>query len=90
MSICQGGNGTPFLAQSVYTYLCTGKCTGIRVKHADIPDPVLQFIVQKVHTVPSVCVHVCISVRVYVTILRCQFILCLTCHMQIDDIPDAD
>ena len=31
MSICQGGNGTPFLAQHVYAYLCTGKCTGIRV-----------------------------------------------------------
>jgi len=56
MSICQGGSGIPFLAQPVYTYLCTGKCTGISVGHADIPDPVLQFVMQKVHAVPSVCV----------------------------------
>ena len=64
MSICQGGSGIPFLAQPVYTCLCTGKCTGISVGHADIPDPVLQFVMQKVHAVPSVCV--CMYAFVYV------------------------
>ena len=43
------GCGMPFLAQPVYTYLCTGRCTGISVSNADIPDSVLQFVVQKVH-----------------------------------------
>ena len=50
MSICQGGSGIPFLAQPVYSYLCTGKSTGITVDNADIPDPVLQFVVEKVHS----------------------------------------
>ena len=57
MSICQGGCGIPFLAQPVYTYLCTGKCTGITVEYDDIPDPVLQFVV---HKVQCVCVCVCV------------------------------
>ena len=65
MSICQGGNGIPCLAQPVYTYLFTGKCTGITVDDEDTPDAVLQFVVRKLHTV---CVCVCVFVRVGVVI----------------------
>jgi len=49
MSIVQGGNGFPFLAEPVYDYLCTGRCTGISVGITTIPDPTLQFVVTKVH-----------------------------------------
>ena len=48
MSICQGGCGFPFLAQPVYTYLCTGKITEVVLASSDAPDPVLQFVLQKV------------------------------------------
>ena len=44
MSICQGGCGFPFLAQPVYTYLCTGKITEVVLASSDAPDPVLQLI----------------------------------------------
>ena len=48
MSVAQGGNGFPFLAEPVYDYLCTGRSTGISISVTDIPDPTLQFVAQKV------------------------------------------
>ena len=48
MSICQGGNGFPFFAEQVYQYIVSGKCTGINVDTADIPDYTLKFVLQKV------------------------------------------
>ena len=48
MSIIQGGSGFPFLAPPVYDYLVTGKCTGITVDNRDVPDHLLQFVLQKV------------------------------------------
>ena len=49
MSICQGGSGFPYLADSVYTYMCTGKCTDVAVASADAPDSLLQFVLEKVN-----------------------------------------
>lgn len=51
MSICQGGSGFPYLAESVYTYICTGKCTEIAVESEDAPDPLLKFVLEKVHPI---------------------------------------
>ena len=48
MSIIQGGNGFPFLAPPVYEYFVTGKCTDIAVDNGDIPDHMLQIIIEKV------------------------------------------
>ena len=48
MSITQGGNGFPVLADCVYKYLCNGDCTGISVPTDKIPDQTLQFAIQKV------------------------------------------
>ena len=49
MSIIQGGgSGFPFLAPPVYEYLVSGKCTGITVRNADVPDRLLQFVLSKV------------------------------------------
>ena len=42
MSICKGGIGIPFLAPPVYEYLCSEQCTGLNVKLADLPDPVVE------------------------------------------------
>ena len=49
MSICQGGIGIPFLAPPVYEYLCSEQCTGLSVKVADLPDPTLKFVIEKVY-----------------------------------------
>ena len=48
MSILQGGNGFPFLADAVYDYFCTGVYTGINVTNEEIPDSTLQFVIEKV------------------------------------------
>ena len=48
MSVCQGGSGLPFLAEPVYNYLCTGELREIEITTEDIPDPSLQFVIQKV------------------------------------------
>ena len=42
MSITQGGNGFPFLAECVYTYLCSGESTGIFVPTDKVPDQTLR------------------------------------------------
>ena len=43
-----GGNGLPFLAQPVFEYLLSGSYNAISVPASEIPDPVIQFIVEKV------------------------------------------
>ena len=48
ISIIQGGNGFPFLAEPVYSYMCTGTATGIEILTKDIPDPTLLYIIEKV------------------------------------------
>ena len=51
MSVAQGGSGFPFLAEPVFDYLCTGRCTGISINIPNIPDPTLQFVVHKVYMI---------------------------------------
>ena len=41
MSIVQGGSGFPFLAEAVYTFLCTNKCFGVMVDTDSVPYPTL-------------------------------------------------
>ncbi len=48
VSIIQGGSGLPCLAEYVYNYLCTGKCTSTAVCDTDIADPALLFVLDKV------------------------------------------
>ena len=48
MSITQGGNGFPFLAECVYKYFCS-ESTGISVPTDKVPDQTLRFALQKVH-----------------------------------------
>ena len=55
MSITQGGCGIPFLAPSVYNYICTGKlpsCADTSLK--DIPYPNLNYILEKVSSILDV------------------------------------
>ena len=63
MSIAQGGPGFPFLAEPVYHYIASGKCDGSLIDVSDIPDPTLQFVVEKVTktsvVVDSLLVHIC-------------------------------
>ena len=49
ISVCQGGIGIPFLAAPVYEYLCSEQCVGLSIKVADLPDPTLKFVIEKVH-----------------------------------------
>lgn len=49
MSIVQGGCGLPCLADPVYEYICSGKCTYLDVDNEEIPDSKLKFVVQKVY-----------------------------------------
>lgn len=42
MSITQEGNGFPFLAECVYTYLCSGESTEISVHTDKVPDQTLR------------------------------------------------
>ena len=48
MSVVQGGCGLHCLAESVYKYICSGKCTNLDVDNEEIPDPDLKFVIQKV------------------------------------------
>jgi len=48
MSVVQGGCGLPCLAEPVYEYICSGKCTNLDVDNEEIPDPDLKFVIQKV------------------------------------------
>ena len=48
MSICQGGNGLPFMAEQVYDYLSVGKSAGLMIDVNDVPGHILQFVIQKV------------------------------------------
>ncbi len=48
MSICQGGNGFPFLAEAIFTYMATGEYTNICVNTEDIPGNLLKTAIQKV------------------------------------------
>lgn len=41
MSIVQGGRGIAFLAEAVYQYLCTGKCTDVAVNCRELGDSTL-------------------------------------------------
>lgn len=50
MSISQGGIGIPFLAPPVYDYICSELCTGLSMESADLPDPTLKFVIEKVYT----------------------------------------
>jgi hypothetical protein len=47
MSVVQGGCGLPVLAEAVYDYILSGKCTNIDVSISDIPDGGVSEIVQK-------------------------------------------
>jgi len=49
MSVVQGGCGLPCLAEPVYEYICSGKCTYLDVDNKEIPDSNLKFVVQKVY-----------------------------------------
>lgn len=50
MSITQGGNGLPFLAESVYEYISTGVMPReIEMDVDAIPDRNIKFCVNKVH-----------------------------------------
>ena len=51
MSIAQGGCGLPILADAVYDYFVTGKCTYVTVSLPDLPDEKLKKLVEKVSTV---------------------------------------
>lgn len=48
MSIAQGGSGFPFIAESLYHYMATGKCDGSLFNTAHLPDSTLQFVIDKV------------------------------------------
>lgn len=48
MSITQGGNGFPHLADAFYQYMAKGVYTNITVDTADVPGAVLKYAVQKV------------------------------------------
>ena len=48
MSITQGGNGFPFLAECVYKYFCTGESTGASIPTEKVPDATLRFTLEKV------------------------------------------
>ena len=50
LSIIHGGNGWPFLAQPVFEYIVTGTYHCIDVPTSEIPDPVLQHVIEKVAT----------------------------------------
>lgn len=43
MSITQGGNGFPHLADAVYQYMAKGVYTNITVDTADVPGAVLKY-----------------------------------------------
>lgn len=55
MSITQGRNGFPFLAECVYTYLCSGESAGISVPTDKVPYQTLRFALEKVYLY-NVCV----------------------------------
>lgn len=48
MSILQGGPGLPIFAKPVYDYISAGQFMGVTVPLAEIPDPTLQFVLQRV------------------------------------------
>ena len=48
MSIAQGGSGFPFIAESLYHYMATGKCDGSLFNTTHLPDSTLQFVIDKV------------------------------------------
>ena len=48
LSVLHGGNGFPFLAEPVYNYIVTGAYNCIQVATEDVPDNVLQLVIEKV------------------------------------------
>lgn len=50
LSICNGGNGLPVLAEPVYNYFAHGKCTDIALPNSNVPDGTLQFVLERVIT----------------------------------------
>ena len=53
LSIIHGGNGYPFLAQPVFDYFATGAYNSINVPTSEIPDPILQLVIEKVQLTVS-------------------------------------
>ena len=75
MSVLQGGNGFPFLADPVYDFLATGKTTNIVVRQDQLPDPSLQVVVGKVsepYMTISVCVLKCSSYDMQIEEAKCD------------------
>lgn len=50
MSIVQGGAGFPFLANAVFTYMCTKQCTHVEVSADSAPDPLLGLLLDAVQS----------------------------------------
>ena len=48
VSLVQGGSGYPFLAPSVYSYLCGQDISRIKVEVGEIPDLELKYFLEKV------------------------------------------
>lgn len=48
MSVVQGGCGIPCLADPVYEYITSGKCSSIVVSSDDIPELAMRDTVEKV------------------------------------------
>lgn len=65
MLIAQGGSGFPFLAEPVYHYMATGKCDGSLIDVSELPDPTLQFVIEKVSITSSVVDSLCLLCCMY-------------------------
>ena len=49
MSVVQGGCGFPFLSEAVFTYICCGDVTNIKVDPDDLADGILRTVIYKVN-----------------------------------------
>lgn len=49
MSILQGGNGIPYLAREVYSYIITGKYSMFDVAVEDVPTGMLKSVIEEVN-----------------------------------------
>ena len=79
------GCGFPYLAKSVYTYLCTGKCTDISAESADAPDTMLKFVLEKVHFFAALGIRCWAVYDISPTSNSSAMLFTSSCETQVDD-----
>ena len=57
MSIVQGGLGFPVLHPNVYVYMVSGKYIGLHTADEDVPDGMVQSLIEKVCNIVIIDCH---------------------------------